>query len=73
MCMEKESTACKPQVPSSRYSQELMRDSKIQKITCAITTSSKSRKVVRAYPGKAKFQVVLAATTSKNKVYQKNM
>lgn len=32
--MEKESTACKPQVPSSRYSQGLMTDSKIQEITC---------------------------------------
>lgn len=72
MCMGKESTACKPQVPPSRCSQGLRRDSKIQKITCYHHQQQISQ-VVTAYPGKAKFQVVLAAITSKNKVYQKNM
>lgn len=34
MCMGRESTACKPQGPSLRYSQGLRRDSKIQTRTC---------------------------------------
>lgn len=70
--MGKESKACKPQCHLQGTPKDWGGILKFRKEP-AITTSSKSHKIVTAYPGKAKFQVVLAAITSKNKVYQKNV